>query len=322
MSFAPYNDLRSHCAALGFGDEWTEAVCALGNERFAACPHGDYPRWKAALDGLPAVPPAFKMREGMPCLGENFQDVQGLADELMAFHPWRKGPLQLAGVTIDTEWRSDWKWSRIAPHVDLGGHRVLDIGCGNGYFGWRMLDAGAELVIGVDPTWVFVMQWLACRHFAGDLANFVLPLGIEDLPGQEVAFDSVFSMGVLYHRRDPAHHLARLHSLLKPGGTVVLETLVLPDDQAEEVLVPEGRYARMRNVWAVPGCERLLRWVAEAGFSNAQIVDVNQTTVEEQRSTAWMTFESLDKTLDPDDSTRTIEGHPAPRRAVLIARLA
>ena len=240
----------------------------------------------------------------------------------MAFHPWRKGPLVLGGQLIDSEWRSDWKWDRVSPHVDLEGQRILDIGCGNGYFGWRMLGAGAKLVVGVDPTLLFVMQHLACRHFSGDLPTCVLPLGVEDLPDVPVGLDTVFSMGVLYHRRDPLHHLRRIRSLLREkGGTLVLETLVLSERGAERILVPEGRYARMRNVWAVPGVERLLAWVGRAGFRTCEVVDETPTTTSEQRSTPWMRFESLEQALDPEDSSRTIEGWPAPVRAIVIARV-
>ncbi|MBP8127345.1 MAG: DUF1698 domain-containing protein, partial [Aeromonadaceae bacterium] len=50
-----------------------------------------------------------------------------------------------------------------------------------------------------------------------------------------------------------------------------------------------------------------------------RIVDQSVTTTDEQRKTAWMRNDSLAEFLDPSDSTLTIEGHPAPKRAVLIA---
>jgi tRNA (mo5U34)-methyltransferase len=237
----------------------------------------------------------------------------------MELHPWRKGPLQLAGVAVDTEWRSDWKWNRLKDHVGLQDHAVLDIGCGNGYFGLRMLAQGARLVVGVDPTLVFVMQWLAMKKLCPGLDNFVLPLGIEDLPEDCPAFDTVFSMGVLYHRRDPLEHLERLSSLTRPGGQVVLETLVL-DSQRREILEPAGRYARMRNVHAVPSLPVLLEWLGQAGLDDARVLDVAPTTTAEQRRTEWMTFESLAQCLDPHDPSLTVEGYPAPVRAALLVR--
>ena len=281
--------------------------------------HGDLPRWRAALQTLPAVPCSMQADQAVPRLGEGGHDQEVLRETLMEFHPWRKGPLDLAGVLIDTEWRSDWKWKRVTSHADVHGQRILDIGCGNGYFGWRMLAEGARLVVGVDPTLVFVMQWLACRHFAGDQPNYVLPLGVEELAPGPAGFDKVFSMGVLYHRRDPLEHLRQIHGLLKPGGIMVLESLVLTDGSRGPVLVPESRYARMRNVWAIPTAEELLRWVRKAGYTAANVVDVSVTKVEEQRSTQWMKFESLAQALDPEDSGRTLGGYPAPARALVIA---
>jgi len=314
--FDPFETLQQRWP----GQAWVNSVCKQAQKRLTTHPHGDLPRWLVALQKLPVVPLGASLASGIPTLGRLAEDPQSLRETLMELHPWRKGPLRLGGLLIDTEWRSDWKWERVEPHIALAGHRVLDIGCGNGYFGLRMLNAGAELVVGIDPMWLFVMQWLACRHFSGDIANYVLPLGIEDLPADPVAFDTVFSMGVLYHRKDPAHHLKRIHSLLRTGGTMVLETLVLPEERRQDLFAPQARYARMRNVWAVPGTGLLQDWARKAGFRKADLVDTTGTTIEEQRSTTWMQFESLAESLDPANCTKTIEGHPAPIRAVIIAR--
>lgn len=300
--------------------EWLQSLCDQATRALQQHNHGDLPRWREAIGELPKVSPHLALDRAAPELGGFAADMDRLRETLMAFHPWRKGPLKLAGQLIDTEWRSDWKWQRIAPHIDLHEHRVLDIGCGNGYFGWRMLAAGAKWVAGIDPTLVFVMQWLACRHFAPGTANYVLPLGIEHLPDLPAGLDTVFSMGVLYHRRDPLHHLQRLHELLRAGGVLVLETLVLPSRMKSKELVPEGRYARMRNVWSVPSIELLRQQLNQAGFDQVKVADITPTSLNEQRTTDWMTFESLDKALDPNDGSRTIEGYPAPIRAVLIAR--
>jgi len=272
------------------------------------------------LDQLPEVPAQAKLNQASVLLGEHCTDQNILSEQLMGLHPWRKGPFRLGGIEIETEWHSDWKWDRLKNHIgNLNDQRILDIGCGNGYFGWRMLGAGARLVIGIDPTLLFVMQYFACRHFAGsELANVVLPLGIEDLPAGLSGFDSVFSMGVFYHRRSPIEHLQQLRKLTRPGGQVVLETLVVEGDE-NQVLVPEDRYARMRNVWFLPSSAALCNWMLRAGFSSVTCVDETTTTTAEQRSTAWMTFESLAESLQAGDHSKTLEGYPAPRRAILVA---
>jgi tRNA (mo5U34)-methyltransferase len=286
--------------------------------------HGDFPRWRAALDALPDWPVAHAdLAHGVTLQRDIALDEAehaALTQTLMGLHPWRKGPYDFFGVHIDTEWRSDWKWDRVLPHIaPLAGRTVLDVGCGNGYHCWRMGGASAKLVIGVDPMLLFNLQYWALRKYLPEWPVHVLPLTFEQVPDKLAAFDTVFSMGVLYHRRSPFEHLQSLKNALRPGGELVLETLVVEGPRGH-VLVPEGRYSRMPNVWFLPSPATLESWLVKAGFVEPHVVDVNITTTDEQRPTRWMTWESLPQDLDPDDSTRTVEGHPRPMRAVVVAR--
>jgi tRNA (mo5U34)-methyltransferase len=280
--------------------------------------HGDWPRWQAALARLPRVETGWRVEAGWLVAGDGVDDPATLRATLKDFIPWRKGPLKLGGVVIETEWRSDFKWDRIAPHVDLAGKRVLDVGAGNGYFGWRMLEAGAERVLGCDPTQLFVAQHEVIRHFAGPASNDLLALRLEDLPVGLAGFDTVFSMGVLYHRRDHLAHLRDLAARLAPGGELILETLIIEGDSLQP-LAPEDRYANMRNVHALPTVALLIEWLDQAGYRDIHCLDVTATTSAEQGSTEWMPFHSLAEALDPGDPSRTREGHPAPLRAVMRA---
>jgi tRNA (mo5U34)-methyltransferase len=286
--------------------------------------YGDLPRWLQALRDLPDVRPDAlhldQSRVGASSAGplSEATSVQ-LRAALRALHPWRKGPFELFGVHLDTEWRSDWKWDRLRAALDpLPGRRVLDVGCGSGYHCWRMLGAGASEVIGIDPTPLFVVQFWALQTYLQQDNIWVLPLAIEQVPPKLHAFDSAFSMGVLYHRRSPLDHLQELRDCLRPGGQLVLETLVI-EGKPGETLLPEGRYARMGNVWFLPSCETLLSWLRKLGFVDARLVDVCVTSTQEQRSTEWMRFHSLADFLDPMDASKTIEGYPAPRRAIVTA---
>jgi len=237
----------------------------------------------------------------------------------MELHPWRKGPYNIFGNFIDTEWRSDWKWNRLKEHISaLQNKKVLDVGCGNGYHCWRMLGEGAKSVIGVDPFMLSIFQFNAINHFVKNNSLWLLPIKMENFPEQTKFFDTVFSMGVLYHRRSPFDHLYELRDALHSKGELVLETLVI-DGKLGEVLVPEERYAQMRNVWFIPSTLTLESWLKKSGFKNIRLVDVTPTTVEEQRKTEWMKFDSLNDFLSPSDSTKTIEGYPAPKRAIFIA---
>ncbi|MCP4996953.1 MAG: tRNA 5-methoxyuridine(34)/uridine 5-oxyacetic acid(34) synthase CmoB [Gammaproteobacteria bacterium] len=304
---------------------WLKTAPKQIESRLAERPHGELEGWLAEVDQLPTIP-ATKIDLNQATVSVHGKtpvpspELEALKTRLMTLHPWRKGPFNIHGLKIDTEWRSNWKWQRIAPHISpLKGRAILDVGCGNGYYGWRMIGAGAKLVIGIDPTLKFVAQFWAIRHFLGDhWPHILLPLGIESLPGNLEAFDSVFSMGVLYHRRSPIDHLLELKAALRPGGELILETLVI-DQPLGNVLLPEGRYAKMRNVWFIPSPDDLALWLKRVGFKNIKRVDMTPTGVEEQRPTEWMTFESLPDFIDPDDHSKTIEGYPAPLRATFVA---
>jgi tRNA (mo5U34)-methyltransferase len=240
-------------------------------------------------------------------------------DQLISLVPWRKGPFRVGDIVIDAEWRSDLKWARVANAIaPLADRLVLDVGCGNGYYALRMIGAGARAVVGIDPTLVYLAQFQAIRHWLPPIPVQLLPLRLNELPPSIGCFDTVFSMGVLYHQREPLEHLAQLRDTLRAGGELVLETLVLPGEQPE-VRRPRDRYARMRNVWKLPTVPGLLHWLGESGFTNKRLVDVSRTTRGEQRSTEWMPFESLAEALLPGDPLQTVEGWPAPRRALVIA---
>jgi tRNA (mo5U34)-methyltransferase len=286
----------------------------LREERYA-----HMPEWTATLSRLPTCQPeTIDLLHGVIAKGTSSQELETTLREL---HPWRKGPYHLYGMHIDTEWRSDWKWDRLIPHIEpLKDRLVLDVGCGSGYHTWRMAGAGARLAIGIDPQPLFICQYFAVKHLLQTEAPaWVIPMTLEDIPATHNAFDSVFSMGVLYHRKNPHMHLKQLHALLRKDGEVILETLVIPD-QNESVLIPKNRYAKMRNVWSIPSVTSLERWVTESGFQGVRTVDITPTTPEEQRATPWMNFESLSDFLDPQDAQKTIEGHPAPLRAIVIAK--
>ena len=303
--------------------EWVGKLPEQLSKAFAHEAHGDLLRWRKVVDELPKFKPfEIDLVNGVRIGCESDLSAverQSLASILQKLHPWRKGPYQLFGINLDTEWRSDWKWDRLKEHIaPLVNRHVLDVGSGNGYHCWRMLGAGAKLVLGIDPTLLSVMQFQAISKLHGEAGIYVLPLGIEAVPPEICCFDTVFSMGVLYHRRSPIDHLLELKGCLRPGGELVLETLVV-EGGVDRILVPKGRYAQMRNVWFLPSCAALLLWLRRCGFQNIRVIDVTKTTREEQRSTEWMRFNSLPDFLDPLNEGLTCEGLPAPVRAIFVA---
>jgi len=308
--------------AVGPLAKWLEVLPAQISEWQRENLHGHFRDWYKSLEYLPLLEPQkLDLLHSVSADRDDISDRhrQGIEKLLRNLMPWRKGPYSLYGTEINTEWRSDWKWERVLPHISsLAGRTVLDVGCGSGYHMWRMIGAGAHLVVGIDPMQLFLVQFEAVRKLLNDDRRaHLLPLGIEQLPVLQ-AFDTVFSMGVLYHRRSPLDHLLQLKNQLVSGGELVLETLVIEGD-VNQVLVPGERYAQMRNVFFIPSAEALKSWLEKSGLVDVRIVDFALTTTEEQRRTDWMTSESLAEFLDPADPSRTVEGYPAPLRAVLVA---
>jgi tRNA (mo5U34)-methyltransferase len=304
---------------------WLDSLEPILKHKLQEKPHGDLKRWLDALKALPDITPETvhlnQGRVGASSAVVSEEDKQQLEAGLRGLTPWRKGPFELYGTHIDTEWHSDWKWDRIKDHISpLHNRLILDVGCGSGYHCWRMLGEGAARVVGIDPSFLFLMQFEAIKKYCGPTAAIhLLPVRMEDVSPNLEAFDTTFSMGVLYHRRSPIDHLLELKGTLRKGGELVLETLVT-DGELGYSLVPEDRYSMMRNVWYIPSIPTLELWLRRAGFSDVRCVESNVTTTEEQRATEWMNFQSLKDFLHPNDPSKTIEGYPAPQRATFVAR--
>ena len=307
-------------ANAGLGS-WCDLLRQSSDRILSVNQHGDFNKWQDAISQLPQFTEITADLDSVAVKFEadcTAQDKRQIRESLLKLHPWRKGPFDLCGVFVDAEWRSNMKWNRVRPHVNWEHKKVLDVGCGNGYYGWRILGQGASMVLGLEPYPLYNAQFAAISKLSPKLSNFVVPASDEVLEPALGYFDIVLSMGVLYHSRDPIGHLGKLRRALNPGGTVVLETLVV-DGDIETMLLPQERYAKMRNVWFIPSTLLLERMIQRIGFRHVEVVDITKTTTDEQRSTNWMSFESLGDFLDPHDTAKTIEGLPAPQRAIVLA---
>ena len=282
---------------------------------------GDLPKWLTALSELPemGVDSVSLDLDSVTAAGTPTQnEAEVLQTQLEHLHPWRKGPFQLFDTYIDTEWRSNMKWSRIEPHLpDLSYKSVLDVGCGNGYYLLRMAQQKPELLLGIEPGLLQNVQFWAVNQYIKSQAG-ILPLKMEHMPEHMQCFDVVFSMGVLYHRKSPIGHLEHLKSMLVKDGTLILETIVVDGDE-HTCLIPKDRYAQMRNVWFLPSTDMLCLWLERIGMKNIEVIDVSTTTPEEQRSTEWMRFHSLPEFINKETG-QTIEGYDLPKRAIIKAQ--
>ncbi len=267
---------------------------------------------REALRTLPDISATCSHGDTVTLRSEEAVDVERLEQIARMMMPWRKGPFDLFGLTIDTEWRSDLKYNFLRPHFNLRGKKVADIGCNNGYYMFRFLEDAPSRVVGFDPSALFKSQFDLIDHFARTGIVYEL-LGVEHLPYYEEKFDVIFCLGVLYHRSDPVAMLKALAQGLEKGGEIYLDTFIIDGDEPV-ALCPAESYSKISNVYFVPTLRALENWCLRAGFKTFEVLGTVVTTSDEQRKTDWIESQSLEDFLDPADSSKTIEGYPAPKR--------
>ncbi|MFW2307529.1 tRNA 5-methoxyuridine(34)/uridine 5-oxyacetic acid(34) synthase CmoB [Aliarcobacter butzleri] len=246
---------------------------------------------------------------------EEYEIIVQTAKKLI---PWRKGPFKIFDLEIDSEWQSNIKYNLIRPYFNLKDKIVADIGCNNGYYMFRMLEDCPKRLIGFDPSPLTLHQFEFINHFVKSDIVYEM-LGVEHLEFYNHKFDFIFMLGVLYHRPDPVGTLKSLARGLNSKGEILIDTFMIDGDD-EICLTPNKRYSKIPNIYFIPTIPALKNWLERAGFENIEVLATTVTTSEEQRKTPWSFDESLEDFLDPNDSSKTVEGYPAPKRVYVKAR--
>lgn len=233
---------------------------------------------------------------------------------------WKKGPFQIDDMLIDAEWRCDFKWNRIKESVgSLEGHNILDIGCNNGHYMYQMLEKKPRLVMGIDPVPLYWAQFEFIQKFFSEPKLQFELFGVSEIVHMKNVFDTIFSMGIIYHHRNPIAQLIDIRNSLAPGGQLIIETIGIPGEDSV-ALFPTDRYANMGNVWFFPTLNCLINWLEKAKFVDIEVISTKWEGENEQRNTLWCDSPSYQSFLDPNDSSKTIEGYPAPKRFCLKAK--
>jgi len=243
---------------------------------------------------------------------ESDVDQKSIYETAKLLMPWRKGPFQVGQTLIDSEWKSNLKYNLLRPHFNLKGKKVADIGCNNGYYMFRMLEDEPKLLVGFDPSPLYKTQFDFINKFVKSDIVYEL-LGVEHVEFYEEKFDTIFCLGVLYHRSDPVMMLKQLYKGLDKKGEVILDTFYIEGEE-EMALCPESSYSKIPNIYFVPTIKALKNWCFRAGFSGFEVLETKVTDAGEQRKTDWIEGQSLEDFLDPQDTTKTVEGYPAPAR--------
>jgi len=278
------------------------------------------PYWEAIL-ALP-TPSNVEIKLGnsveLIIQGLNADDEKNIYQTAKLMHPWRKGPFQISETFIDSEWKSNLKYDLLRPHFNLKDKIVGDIGCNNGYYLFKMMEDKPKSLIGFDPSAVTYCQFKFLEHFIQSGITYEL-LGIEHVEFYEHKFDTLFCLGVLYHRADPIGMLKSLFKGLNQGGELILDTFMI-DGEEDVCLTPRDRYSKMGNIYFIPTVSALKNWCYRAGFREIEVLAIVKTEQEEQRKTEWIETQSLDDFLDKNDQNKTVEGYPAPKRVYIKAK--
>jgi len=240
-----------------------------------------------------------------------------IKETALLMKPWRKGPFGINTLFIDSEWQSHIKYNLLEPHFNLKDKVVGDIGCNNGYYLFRMLTHKPKKLIGFDPSAIYYSQFQFINHFIKSDITYEL-LGVEHVEFYEHKFDTLFCLGVLYHRSDPVAMLKSLFKGLNKGGELILDTFMI-DGEDEICLTPKDRYSKIPNIYFVPTVPALINWCHRAGFESVEVLETMVTEHNEQRRTDWIDTQSLEDFLDPTDESKTVEGYPAPKRVYIKA---
>ncbi len=245
---------------------------------------------------------------------ENKDFINFVAKKLM---PWRKGPFKILNTFIDSEWKSQIKYNLLKPYFNIKDKKVADIGCNNGYYMFRMLKEKPKKIVGFDPSALFKTQFDFINHFIKSDICYEL-LGVEHLGLYEEKFDTIFCLGVLYHRSDPISTLKSLKQGLNKNGELFLDTFII-DGEEDYALTPKDRYSKIPNIYFIPTVNALSNWLYRAGFKNIELLEIKKTDLNEQRKTSWIQSQSLENFLNSSNPNITVEGYPAPKRAYIKA---
>jgi ubiquinone/menaquinone biosynthesis C-methylase UbiE len=155
----------------------------------------DYP-----THGPKSAPPGFKFR---------FRNVL-----LSVYESVKLIPLGILGLTAERRQFSEMFLSDCPPG------RVLDVGCGEGKFLYRMYRKGWS-VIGLDFDQKAIA---AARQRYGKFGFELLQTDLMTARFPENSFDAVTMIHVIEHVSEPVAVLAEVKRILKPGGRLVSTT--------------------------------------------------------------------------------------------------
>lgn len=230
--------------------------------------------------------------------------VERYLDELQ---PFLQCPFPLPGQrVVQGPWDGYYKFHdhticEVTPET-VANKRVLDVGCNAGFDTFYLSTMGAAEVIGIEPSPLFYYQALFLWSLYTCPNVRFLRTGWQGLKGSYLGtFDVINCLGIIYHEPHPMLLIETLFELLAPGGKLVLESHVTMDDDLKAYFV-EDKFAGDKTWYWLPSVPALCAMLRVYGFTDITVRSHYPVP-----------------TSNPEDPTRTVEGHPAGGRVFLTA---
>ena len=151
------------------------------------------------------------------------------------------------------------------------GDRVLDIGCGDGYFSRRMADrvGPTGTVAGIDPSPEAIER---ARHLTRRIVCEFAEGVAEDLQAPDGAFDVVVSSLAIHHLAEASRPVAfaQMWRLLRPGGRVLIAEFRPPSTRFGRLLTRPFASTNMQH----DPIDQLPAMLTAAGFEDLDTGDL------------------------------------------------
>jgi tRNA (mo5U34)-methyltransferase len=157
--------------------------------------------------------------------------MTGVAPELLSKVEsvrWHHSFEIVPGVTSKGTYNPNGLWKRLNLGREIAGTRVLDLGARDGFFSFQCEALGAN-VVAMDYVAKEGTGFAVASELRRSSVEFIHG-NIYDLRASPVGtFDYVLMLGLIYHLPDPYLALEIVRSLVKPGGTVLVESTCIDE---------------------------------------------------------------------------------------------
>lgn len=148
---------------------------------------------------------------------------------------------------------------------DVKGKKVLDIGCGAGEHDRKLIELGAESVLGIDISEKMLEE--AKKNNNSDKITYQL-LSMNNLEKINEKFDLVISSLAIHYIEDYDGLCKKVFNLLKDGGYFIfshdhpMDSAIIMDNLEKRYVIIDGKKYFLLSDYNNEG-KRLIRWIVD-----------------------------------------------------------